>query len=439
MKILGIDIGSSSVKAAVLRDGKVVGDVTRAAFKTRHDGVRVEVDANRVLAAIAEAVSDVGKAARDVELIALSVMSPSWVAMNARGKPLTPVITHQDRRSVDEAIELERRVGKEKFLEAAGNRAVPGGISVTTWLWFQRHEPQALKQADLVGHLSTLVHREFTGSRVIDPSNASFTGLYSTCDQSGWNDMLCDAAGVKKNLLPDVMESNQIGGKLTRSGAAKLGLTEGMPMLAGIVDTSAAMLLSDAAVGQFANNCGSTDVLGLLTARAIPRDNLLTRALGVGRKWMSVQTIAAAGSSLQWAHDQLFPDLKLPAFYKLVNKLAASDNEDSTADVRFEPYLAGERTSVTQKQGSFTGLTLSTTRQQLLSAMIESLAAASAARIDIFKSLHVPMKRKVMVTGGGENGLAKLFHRDWPGHWKFYVETEATLRGLCKLSDSAKN
>ena len=437
MKILGIDIGSSSVKSAVLRNGKVVGTVARAAFKTRHDRVRVEADANAVLAAVASAVGQIGKSARDVELIALSVMSPSWVAMNARGKPITPVITHQDRRSVDEAIELEKRVGKETFLKTAGNRAVPGGISVTTWLWYQKHERATLKQADLVGHLSTLVHREFTGTRVMDPSNASFTGLYNTCDQSGWSDMLCEAAGVKKNLLPDVMESNQVGGKLTRSGAAKLGLTEGLPMLAGIVDTSAAMLLSGASVGQFANNCGSTDVLGLLTAKALPHDRLLTRALGVGQKWMSVQTIAAAGSSLQWAQDQLFPDLKPPAFWKLVNKLARTDAKDSTAGVRFEPYLAGERTSVTQKQGSFAGLTLSTTREQLLSAMIEALATASAARIDIFKSLKVPMKHNVMVTGGGQNGLANLFHRDWPGNWTFYAETEATLRGLCKLTDAA--
>jgi sugar (pentulose or hexulose) kinase len=247
--------------------------------------------------------------------------------------------------------------------------------------------------------------------------------------------MLCEAAGVKKNLLPEVMASDKVGGKLTRGGAAKLGLVEGLPMLAGIVDTSAAMLLSGAAVGQFANNCGSTDVLGLLTSKALPHEKLLTRALGVGEKWMSVQTIAAAGSSLQWAQTQLFPDLKIPAFYKLVNRLAAKDNKDSTAGVRFEPYLAGERTSVTQKQGSFTGLTLSTTREQLLSAMIEALASASAARIDIFKSLHVPMKHRVMVTGGGQNGLADLFHRDWPGKWNFYAETEATLRGLCKLVD----
>jgi len=45
MKMLGIDVGSSSVKAAVLVNGKVRGEVVRAEFATRHEGVRVEVDA----------------------------------------------------------------------------------------------------------------------------------------------------------------------------------------------------------------------------------------------------------------------------------------------------------------------------------------------------------------------------------------------------------
>jgi sugar (pentulose or hexulose) kinase len=142
---------------------------------------------------------------------------------------------------------------------------------------------------------------------------------------------------------------------------------------------------------------------------------------------------------LQWAHDQLFPDLKQLAFWKLVGKLTKAGDADSTGGVRFEPYLAGERTSVTQKQGSFTGLTLSTTREQLLSSIIEALAAASAARIDVFKSLKVPMKRRVMVTGGGgKTGSGDLFQRDWPGSWKFYNESEATLRGLCKLAETAR-
>jgi len=445
MNLLGLDIGSSSVKAGLLHNGRVRGKMVRTTFRTRHDGVRVEVDPQSLLKAVAEAIHELGRPVKSADAIGLSVMSPAWVAMDSKGKPLTPIVTHQDRRSTEVAIELERRIGKENFLAWSGNRPVPGGISVTTWAWYLQNEPGMLRHADLVGHLNTFIHRQMTGERIIDPSNASFTGLYSTPDQSGWSEKLCKAVGVSQKLLPEVIEANRIGGKITRAIASRFGLTEGMPMLAGIVDTSSAMLLSGAAIGQLTNNCGSTDVLGLCASRAVPHERLLTRALGVGQKWMSVSTLAAAGSALEWMQHQMFRDVTGAAFWKLVSKLANPHRNSRSAKitqlpagtVKFEPYLAGERTSVEQRQGAFSGLTLSTTREQMLAGVIQSLVEASAARLDLFRELEIPMRRRVMLTGGSADGLANLLHREWKGKWTFYVEEEATLRGLAKLE--AKN
>jgi len=198
------------------------------------------------------------------------------------------------------------------------------------------------------------------------------------------------------------------------------------------------MLLSGAHEGQFTNNCGSTDVLGLAVDRGIPHERLLTRALGVGKKWMSVSTIAAAGTALDWTRMQLFADLSKDAFWRSVKKLAREGKserrrEQMMAGVRFDPYLAGERTSVEQRKAAFSGLALSTTRENMLAAVIESLAAASAARLQLFAELGVPLRKKVMSTGGAKGGLAELFHRDWKGKWTFWEEKEATLRGLGRL------
>src|SRR5947209_8775665 len=139
MDLLGIDIGSSSVKCAVLRNGKLHGKIVHAAFATRRDGVKVEVEPAAMLKAVTEAACETR--AKKVDAIALSVMSPAWVAMDAGGMALTPIVTHQDRRSVEEAHALEDRVGKEKYLHTAGTRPFPGGISSTTWAWYLKHEP----------------------------------------------------------------------------------------------------------------------------------------------------------------------------------------------------------------------------------------------------------------------------------------------------------
>ena len=47
-----------------------------------------------------------------IDHVAMAVMCPAWVAMDHAGKALTPIITHQDRRSVEIAQQLEQRVGK---------------------------------------------------------------------------------------------------------------------------------------------------------------------------------------------------------------------------------------------------------------------------------------------------------------------------------------
>ena len=131
MTLLGLDIGSSSIKAGILRDGKIVGPVARESFPTRYDGVRAEVDPAAIMRAIVSAIRDLPQA-NTVDAIALSVMAPSWLAMDKRGRAITPIVTHQDRRSVEIATRLLRDVGKRKLLGITGNLPFPGGISSTT-------------------------------------------------------------------------------------------------------------------------------------------------------------------------------------------------------------------------------------------------------------------------------------------------------------------
>ena len=446
MTLLGIDTGSSSVKCAILRDGRVVGKIVHAAFPTRRDGAKVEVEPAALLKAIAAAARQAGPAARKVDLVALSVFSPGWIAIDKAGEALTPVVTHQDRRSVNVAHALEEKVGKDRYLKLAGNRPFPGGISSTTWGWYLANEPARMRKADLVGHLNTFLHRRFTGARVIDPANAAFMGIYSTATLGGWSEELCEAVGAKPAQLPEIRDADEVGGTLTPEAARELGLTAGVPMTVGVVDGSAAMLAAGARKGQLLNVVGSTDVLALCTDRARPHERLLTRPLGIGRLWVSVSTIAAAGAAVTWAKEQLFPDLDWPKFKKLCADLAraggaAKDRAGATrkpADiasggVKFENYLAGDRMSIDQKQASFIGLTLGSTRQQMLAALLEALAKASAARLELLRHNGIPIRREVIVTGGAQR-LDKIFHRDWPGRWSCRAEKEATLRGLAKLT-----
>lgn len=429
--ILGLDIGSSSVIAGILRGQKTIAEAPRAFFRSRCEGAKVEVDPDELLRAVRTAIAGLGGKAKAVDSIHLAVMCPAWVVLDKKGAPLTPLVTHQDRRSVVEALALETRFGQDAHLQACGCRPFPGGISSTTWAWFRAHEPQRLKRADLVGHLNTFLHRRMTGARVIDPSNASFTGLYRTLALDGWSPELCANLGVSPSLLPEVHEADRIGGLITPAAAQEFGLRAGTPMIVGLMDGSAGMLLAGAKVGQLFNVVGSTDVLALCTDRPKPHPRLLTRALGVQGKWLQVSTLAAAASAIYWVRDQMCPQMPIQEFQAEFHRLAKLGAK-AAGGVHFEPYMAGERTSIEQRQGAFSGLTLATKREQLLAAVVEGLIRASAERLPLLAASGTPLLRTVAVSGGSDR-LDQLLHRDWPGRWRYRAVTDATMRGLAML------
>ena len=107
--------------------------------------------------------------------------------------------------------------------------------------------------------------------------------------------------------------------------------------------------------------------------------------------------------------------------------------------VRFRPYLSGDRTTLNQPRGAFSGLTLATTREQLLSAVLEGLAAAGAARLPRLAAVGTP-ESTVYVTG---RAASDVLYRDWPappagGSWRRRaLAPEATLLGAFALCRSA--
>ncbi len=429
--LLGIDIGSSSIICGILKGKTVLKESPRTYFRSKHSGNRVEVAPETVLKALTEAIKGLGQAAQDVDAIALATMCPAWCAMDSKGKALTPIVTHQDRRSEVEAHEIEKAIGKAKHLRLVGCRPFPGGISSTTWAWYNKYEPERLKNADLIGHLSTYLHRHMTGARVTDPSCASFTGLYHTTKFGGWHKDLCQNVGAKESQLPEILDANVIAGHITPAAAKKFGLRQGTPMMTGLIDGSAGMLLTGAKVGQLFNVCGSTDVLALCTDTPKPHPKLLTRALGVDGKFLMVGTMAAVASSLYWWREQAYPEISVKEFPTLLHRLAKQGSKAAAA-VTFDPYMAGERTSVVQRTGGFSGITLASNREHMLSAMLEGLISASAERLPLMMASGTDILPTVAVSGGGDR-LDKLMRRDWPGQWKFKAVTDATMRGLGTL------
>lgn len=425
--LLAIDIGSSSVKAAMLEGV--------AAFKTDHAADRAEVPVERIDHAIRQAVGrlDLSQASA----VALTGMGPAWLAMDERGEALTNAITHQDRRSLQQARRIESVVGRERHLHLAGNRPTPGGISSTTAAWFAE-QTDVIDRAAMLGHLPTYLLHKLTGVWTIDPSNAGFTGLMdiSTLD---WCEELCAAAGVPMDKLPPIASWQRLPAAESDSGSAAgsrcyatrhnpLNIPPGLPIFGGLLDGSCPVLLAGARPGTLIRSVGSTDVLALCTDRPMPRDGLLCRPLGAKNLWLSVATLSSAGSTLAWARRMLFASTTDTGFHDLCRKAL----ERPETNVRFDPRLAGDRQGVEQPTGGWLGLTLSAERLDLLRAVLVSLRESAEERFDRLRALGLPMSDTLHLTGGA-SGLANLDPPHLPGIRRIVPLEDATLRGLRNL------
>ncbi len=450
MRILALDIGSSSVKAGYW-DGRRFAARAKAAYPTQFDGPRVAVDPARLLTALAKAAREATAGRGAVDILAYGTFSSGVIITDSAGRPRTPIIPHQDRRSTDTARHLLTRLPQRTWLSRLGNLPYPGGIGASTLAWIAQHQPATLKHDARAGQLSSLIAHHLTGQWVIDPSNAVFLGLCRITDFS-WDPAACAAVGILPNALPRVTWADDISGHLTPAAARRLGLTPGTPVTGGFVDTAAAIIQTPMRPGQLSHNAGSTDVLALSLRTPAPAEGILTRPVGVGRPhgpfaaratWLAVRTIAAAGSATTWARRELFRDLSEPQWCAALRRdcRAASEIPHDPLAPRCLPAFAGQRAAIPAPDApigaAFDRITLSATRDQLLEAILRGLLAESRHNLTLLANLH-PLQKRVYEMGGASD-LAAAMHKTWNAPRTRHIFTRLPgdgIRGLVRLAHS---
>ncbi len=445
MRILAIDVGSSSIKAGYFKNGRLK-DFAHIPVMSVLQSSKVEVPATGLLEAFEKAICQAMTSHKKLDAIALDTFSPGLVALDKQGQPIVGCITHQDRRSMQQACELETRVGAERHLNITGNRPFPGGMASTSLLWIKQREPGRFKQIARIGQPTTLLVHHLTGKWTIDPSQAAFLGLYESISLAGWSAELCQAVGIKMAQLPEILFADEVAGRTLTPISERLGIPADTPVFASLVDTSAAMVATSAQPGTLVHSAGSSDVLALCLKTPKPAPDILTRPLGPGkympRRWLAVSTIAAGGSTMKWLHENMFRDLSAKAFAKLTVRIGrqlvpTTPNTAPIADaapmapVSFQPYLAGDRTSMENRAAAFKNLTLATDRCAMLQAAIVALAQTSQERLERLAKIHSICNP--IYTMGGQTELAAIMQRYWPGGWKFQPLEHEALGGLVKM------
>jgi xylulokinase len=431
--ILSIDAGTQSLRACVIDQDLVVLEKEKVAYQPRVlPGNRVEMDAEDLWSSLLQACGRLTLKS-GVKAVVFSTLCPSLLPMDGDGNPLHPIILHLDRRSYRQAVWALERIGEDTFLQVAGNLPIPGGISLTSLLWIKEHLPEIYARKDVCfGHAVTFFMKRLTGRFLIDPSNASFTGLYDTVGYGDWDHRLTEPLQIDRRKLPAVALSTAICGELTGWAAGALGLNARLPVVIGANDTTCAAVGAGVdKPGDIMNTSGTVEIMALCLDRPLVSKNHLLRTHAYPGKWLAMRTVGAGGASIEWFRDNFCKEMTKEEFYQSYLKEVLTAGR--TPEGRFQPYLAGDRHRIKLRKGAFTGLTLNTTREDLLLALIHGIIAFQAKQLSAWQK-DALLSKTIYHVGGGASEAYTVYKQQVIKGFQFVKLGETTIAGAAKLA-----
>lgn len=429
MAILALDVGTSSLKAALLDQatGLPLAEPVHQRYALRQPEPEAAViDPGELWAAVAAAATEVA-AGQKVDGLGFSVLSPGMLLLDPSFQPLTPIITHLDRRCRETAAALRDAFGS-RFLELNGNPLIPG-LSGVTAHWLLNRDAGLRAACRHLWHVNTWLAWRLTGQAAMDPGNAAFTGLCAAIQGFDWSAELIERLRIPRAWLPPIQDGRTVVGGLHGAAARDLGLPAGTPVRLGVPDTSSAALAVGLQPGELLHVVGTTQVLAAIPTEPRPALHRLTRPLGVGRQFLHVTHNPVGGVALDWLHELCFRDQPVSDYYGKTVPAALSWQPHG---VRLEPFfLGGDRLEVAARTASFQGLHLQTDRMDLLAALLQGMLAGHRLALAQLELNATPTR--VFLSGGGAEIVRGLV----PEYGQIPVEQpeQASLRGVARLFD----
>jgi xylulokinase len=236
MLLLGIDLGSSSVKASVI-DGES-GKCLISAFYPK-DEMRIiaekpgwaeqdtEIWWSNLKAAIAQCTVKLGNRKNDIGAIGISYQMHGLVTIDINNRVLRPSIIWCDSRAVDYGVQAFNSLGKDFCLSHLLNS--PGNFTASKLAWVKENEPVLFSKIHRI-----MLPGDFIALRLTGEISTSFTGLsegiFWDFEKNSVSEELMNYFGFDTGILPEAYSSFSIQGTLLRSVSSELGLPEGIPV-----------------------------------------------------------------------------------------------------------------------------------------------------------------------------------------------------------------
>jgi xylulokinase len=394
---LGIDVGTSAVKAVLLGEsGSVVDQASAPLAVSRPAPLWSEQDPDdwwRATDAAVRALAARG-ATREVQAVGLSGQMHGATLLDDQLRPLRPAILWNDGRSAAECAKLEAAQPESRLI--TGNLAMPG-FTAPKLLWVRGNEPEVFARTRTVLLPKDYVRLVMTGERATDLSDASGT-LWLDVAKRRWSEAMLAACDLPLEAMPHLFEGPDETGRLRQQVAEAWGMQR-VPVAAGAGDQAAgAAGTGVVAPGAASLSLGTSGVLFSADDRFRPNPDRAMHAFChcLPETWHEMSVLLSAASCLSW----------------IARTTGATDEAALLAEVEardrpsqrllFLPYLSGERTphNDPEASGVFVGLDHDTDRAALGRAVLEGVAFAFADAQAVLEEAGVVL-REISVIGGG--------------------------------------
>ncbi|SFQ09681.1 xylulokinase [Variovorax sp. 770b2] len=408
---LGLDLGTSELKALLLaEDHRIVGVARAALTVDRPQPLWSEQAPSQWWQALEEVMAQLldshPEALAAVRAIGLSGQMHGATLLDAAGEVLRPAILWNDGRSGVQCEELTRAV--PRLGEIAGNLAMPG-FTAPKLLWVREHEPEIFKRTARVLLPKDWLRFMLSGEAVSEMSDAAGT-LWLDVGARDWSDELLAATGLTRDHMPRLVEGSEVSAKLKPELAARWGVGSGAVravLIAGGAGDNAASAVGMGLVepGQGFVSLGTSGVVFVSTDRFLPNPAQAMHAFchALPKRWHQMSVMLSAASAVSWAA-KTFRFADEAALLEAAASVALADRARCPL---FLPYLSGERSphNNPNAQGALFGLTHAHGPAEIAYAVVEGV---SFGLRDGFDTLRLPADmplREVALVGGGARSI----------------------------------
>ncbi|MBQ9870529.1 MAG: xylulokinase [Eubacterium sp.] len=403
---VGIDLGTSAVKLLLMDEkGHILKTVSKEypiSFPNPGWSEQNPYDwYDQSIAGLRELISGFED---KIEGISFGGQMHGLVILDEGDKVIRPAILWNDGRTGEECDYLNREIGRDVISKETGNIAF-AGFTAPKLLWIKKHEPENFARIRRIMLPKDYLAYRLTGVHATDVSDASGMLLFDVQNRK-WSPKMCELCGITTDQLAKVFESYEVIGTVKEEIAADLGIRKDVRVIAGAGDNAAAAIGTGTVENGDCNiSLGTSGTIFIASdSYSVDSQNALHSFAHANGAWHLMGCMLSAASCNKWWMEDILRD---PDMVAAQAEIGDPDKALGQNHVYFLPYLMGERSPHNDPaaRGAFIGMSMDTTRADMLQAVLEGVAFGLRDSLEVARSSGLEIKKTKICGGGAKSPL----------------------------------